>query len=440
MIDNLHSLINKPWYINKEYAQGLFPVFLNLIQGNTEVTERDPEQITQFFDADGQPVESEPITKKEDEVARLPVLVVGAGSSGSSGAPDPVTAVISIKTPIYKYDQVCGPRGTKSMMRQMEALRNRSDINGIILDIDSGGGQLSGTQEFYDYIKDYSKPVVTYSDGWICSAAYYIGSAADHIIAHQRADAIGSIGAYIEFVDLKGYYEQMGAKVHTIYSSLSDEKNQAYREALEGSYDLMIKEELDPAVQDFHADMKLVREDLNDQVFKGATYPAAKSLELGLIDEIGNFQAALDKVKELAQNSKSDYMNTSKDRPNLQGVLNLNEPLAVTEDQGSYLNEEQLDLVEDALNMSQVETAEDLQQELNQAEQEASAMATTIQNLANEFEIEQGETPAETLANVQAHITELNKTPAEQHTTAADTDEDGSKYPYIDFSADHYQN
>jgi protease-4 len=62
---------------------------------------------------------------------------------------------------------------------------------GVVLDIDSGGGQVSGTPEFYDYIASFKKPVVAYTDGLMCSAAYYIGSATSHIIANKRADAIG---------------------------------------------------------------------------------------------------------------------------------------------------------------------------------------------------------------------------------------------------------
>src|SRR5690606_21664710 len=160
-----------------------------------------------------------------------------------------------IKSPIYKYNQECGPRGTKTIMNVLDRLRNDDTVAGVVLDIDSGGGQVYGTPEFHDYLVDYPKPLVTYTDGIMASAAYYIGASADHIIANKRSDAIGSIGAYAQFLDLQGYYEQKGAKLHTIYSSKSEEKNKSYRELLKGNYDIYIKENLDPIVNDFINDI-----------------------------------------------------------------------------------------------------------------------------------------------------------------------------------------
>src|SRR5690606_27539836 len=135
----------------------------------------------------------------------------------------------------------------------MQNMLNESNCAGVVLDIDSGGGQVSGTPEFHDVVKNASKPVVSYTDGLMCSAAYYIGSAASYIVANKRADAIGSIGVMIHFVDLTGYYEKKGAKVITEYATKSTEKNKAYEELIKGNPDEYIKKELDPINEDFHA-------------------------------------------------------------------------------------------------------------------------------------------------------------------------------------------
>jgi protease-4 len=57
---------------------------------------------------------------------------------------------------------------------------------GVVLDIDSGGGQVSGTPEFYDYIASFKNQLLL-----ILMCLLYIGSATSHIIANKRADAIG---------------------------------------------------------------------------------------------------------------------------------------------------------------------------------------------------------------------------------------------------------
>ena len=247
-IANLHTLLNKPWYIEQNYGEAHLPLIFNILSG---------KQVTR---------------KEDDEEPLITYLGFGDYSEKDEASDDQKVAVLSIKNPIVKHSQWCGPQGTKSMMQELDRLKNDNSIAGVVLDIDSGGGQAYGTPEFHDYLKDYSKPVVAYTDGLMCSAAYYIGSAASHIVANKRAEAIGSIGAYTQFLDLTGYYEKQGAKVHTIYATKSIEKNKAYRDALEGKYETYVKEELDPLVDTFHADMKASRSGLSEKVFKGGTW------------------------------------------------------------------------------------------------------------------------------------------------------------------------
>jgi protease-4 len=75
-------------------------------------------------------------------------LVAAAGFD--SGSNDSENMLLSLKDPIYKYSQECGPTGTKSKMQSMKSYAQDPNCIGVVLDIDSGGGQVSGTPEFYD--------------------------------------------------------------------------------------------------------------------------------------------------------------------------------------------------------------------------------------------------------------------------------------------------
>lgn len=423
MIDNLHSLLNRPWYIERHFAEAQLPLLLNIINGTLKVEERKPELITSYYDVKGNRLNT------------------------TEGRTDGVVAKINIKNSIFKYSQFCGPQGTKDIAKEMRGLEADSTVIGVVLDIDSGGGQVSGTPEFYDFIQAFSKPVVAYTDGWMCSAAYYIGSATDYIVANKRAEAIGSIGAYSQFMDLQGFYEKKGAKLHTIYSSKSTEKNQAYREALEGNYDKWVKEELDPIVDDFIADMKAARPNLSEAVFKGATFGASKSLKLGLIDELGTLATAINKVTSLSKqnNNNKNSNNMSKERSQLQGVLDLDAPLAATDDNGSYLNEDQLDAVETALasNASALQTAEDAkataEDHLKTAQQDATDLNTKINALATKAGVEASETVADTLTAIENKIEELGQAPGDTHTNVGKgADEAQNQHEYMDFDTPFY--
>ncbi|KKM05296.1 hypothetical protein LCGC14_1755580, partial [marine sediment metagenome] len=296
-VSNLHSLFNRPWYIEQNYAQGHMPLVMGILTGNT--------------------------LGEKDDVKKKPSLVRLADVQASPGSTDTRVAVLNIKNPIVKHDQFCGPQGTKSMMRQLDRLKGDDSIAGVVLDIDSGGGQAYGTPEFYDYLMDYPKPVVAYTDGLMCSAAYYIGSASSEIIANKRAEAIGSIGAYSQLFDLDGFYEKQGVKVHTMYATKSTEKNKSYRDAMKGEefYGSYIKEELDPLVDNFISDMQAARPNINSEVFKGATYSGEKALEMGLVDALGTLDTAIQRVFELSekQNPKSTQM--SKNYPKIETVI-----------------------------------------------------------------------------------------------------------------------
>ncbi|MBC7847245.1 MAG: S49 family peptidase [Flavobacterium sp.] len=342
-VKNLHSLINGRWFIDKPYGHSLLPSLFSILEGK-DVSIKSGELEPEIF-----------ISLKKSNAS-----IIAASGFDSGNNDSEYVAVINLKDPIYKYNQECGPSGTKSKMQGMRSYAQDPNCIGVVLDIDSGGGQVSGTPEFYDFIRAFKKPVVSYTDGLMCSAAYYIGSAASHIIANKRADAIGSIGVMVSFIDFSGIYEKQGAKLITEYATQSTEKNKAFEELLKGNPDLYIKTELDPIAEDFINDIKAVRPGIDPLVFKGGTWNAQESLDKKLIDSIGTLQDAVNKVFELSdtgnsnnnsnQNKKKSMSNT-KGFPVLQGILGIEGTgiatiSTITGKKGVQITEAQLETLE----------------------------------------------------------------------------------------------
>ncbi len=375
--------------------------------------------------ADFQPVADDDRPVDHFVTGRNGQLIEGANFN-ESGQNSDYVAVIALKDPIYKYDQDCGPYGTKSKIRRMQSFESDPNCKGIVLDIDSGGGQVSGTPEFHDFIKNFSKPVVAYTDGLMCSAAYYIGSATSHIVANKRADAIGSIGVMIHFVDLTGYFEQMGAKVITEYSTHSPEKNRPFEELLSGDASRYIKEELDPIAEEFIGDMKAARAGIPEDTFQGGTWNAPDALSRNLIDEIGTLQTAVEKVFDLAKNTNPNSNTMSKNRTNLQAVLGLEAPLVETEEKGSYLNGEQLDTVEtrlDELNSANATLTQERDEALANVNQDAANATAQVTSATSAIDamlensgLEVTGTLEEKMTSLSAHVAELNAKDGAEHT------------------------
>lgn len=298
--------------------------------------------------------------------------------------------VLSVKTPLFKYDQYCGPVGTRTMTRVLKEWEANDNIVGVVIDIDCPGGQVSGLAEFAKFLNNYSKPLVAYSDGVIASAAFYIAAACKGgIVVNEFADFIGSIGTMLHYVDFDTYLQKEGVTVEDIYSTGSPRKNEETRAMKKNGNDsLIVKSILDPYREQFVSDMNAYRPGMNSEVFDGAIYKPSEALSLGLVDAIGTIQMAFDKVvalskskpKNTSTNSNTNIMSHSKKLPRVEAALGLEAPLAIT-DNGSFLQEEQLDALEASLETLETENSS-LQTQLTEANTaHQSAIAETERQL-----------------------------------------------------------
>ncbi|WP_431166350.1 S49 family peptidase [Tenacibaculum halocynthiae] len=365
MKSNLHSLFSGAFYINDEYGMSCLPTLYKSLTSDL-INEQSKEDLIESV--------------KSSTQSKVPNL-------------EGEVLVIDFKQPVVKYDYG-GWLGTQTYIRILESCKNDPKILGVVLDVDSGGGQVYGTGEFYDYIKSYPKPIVTYTNGYMCSGAYYFAAATKYIVANSRADAIGSIGAYSTIIDSQGIWEHFGAKVHVMYASKSKGKNSDYREVIDNSnYEPYIKNQLDTIVETFHSDMKSVRTQLSEDVFDGSTWTGKNSLSLGLIDEIGTFQTAIDKVFDLAKNNTSNSninsntnMSKTIEVPTIQTVLGYKAPIGANEN-GAFFQESELQTLEQAL-VGKDQKVTDIQTELDTVNLTNSKAETAINAALDNAEIE----------------------------------------------------
>lgn len=192
--------------------------------------------------------------------------------------------IIDIYGPITKRDGWYS-WGSESYASMLEAIYKNTQIKGVILKVDSGGGEFGGIAPVYEMIAKRNKPVVAFIDGMAASACYGMICNADMIVAARNTDRVGSIGAYCTIQDFTGYFEKLGIKIIDVYSSLSKDKNLPYREAVKGNSTL-IQHEIDFLVNDFISKVKTSRHLNSDDWQTGKLYYAQDALSIGLIDAI----------------------------------------------------------------------------------------------------------------------------------------------------------
>ena len=218
---------------------------------------------------------------------------------GSKNSKETVN-VVNLKGMMTRHDGECH-YGTRTIAKKLKEADAEKSVIGHIIVIDSGGGAANSVPDLAEAIEALTKPCVAFVDGMMASAAIYVGSYSDYIIANREDDMIGCVGTMIQIIDYPKSGELSSGEICVrVYADGSEEKNQDYEEALQGNIQMIKDEVLNPLNAKFVQTMKENRH-LNDEtLLKGKTY-FAKDVVGTLIDEIGEFKKAIDKVISLSK-------------------------------------------------------------------------------------------------------------------------------------------
>lgn len=107
-------------------------------------------------------------------------------------------AVIEVIGPIFHYENILtwifGFPSAEGVMQEIQAALDNPQVQSIILQIDTPGGQVGGISELSGFVQEQSdKPINAFVGDLAASAGYWIASAAKEIVAADTAE-LGSIG------------------------------------------------------------------------------------------------------------------------------------------------------------------------------------------------------------------------------------------------------
>lgn len=144
---------------------------------------------------------------------------------------------------LTSYDQV---------RREFDAAMTNSAVRGILLRIDSPGGEVNGVFDLAERIRAgrEEKPVWALSYDWATSAAYLLASAAEKVYT-TTSGTLGSIGVVAARMDETQWLENEGLKVDLIYAGerkvdahpdtpMTDDARSAIQSTVDRIYDLFV--------------------------------------------------------------------------------------------------------------------------------------------------------------------------------------------------------
>ena len=230
-------------------------------------------------------------------------------------------ALLEIVGPVLKYADIWtvlfGGVSTIDATAGLAAAETDPAVQSILLYIDSPGGTVAGTADFANAIANCSKPVTAYVSDMACSAAYWLASQADEIVANSTA-SIGSIGVYTVVTDSSRLYEDAGVKVNLVKAGefkgtgvdgvpiTADQLDDVQRE-INGIYEIFV------ASVAAGRGMPVTRA---KTLATGQTWIASEAKELGLVDRIEDLSTTLigmtNKMADKKINKKESVAKTPK--------------------------------------------------------------------------------------------------------------------------------
>lgn len=291
-----------------------------------------------------------------DVVATRPVRRnTGTESGASNVAIIPISGTL-VKSSAWYLD----------MQDYSQMVRGAADDNsvlGIVLLMDTPGGQVNGTLGLARTVSEAArrKPVAAVVDGLCASAGYWIASASQRIFCANETVETGSIGVMTSFMDIRPALEKEGVKFHEVYSSLSPDKNRMENDLLKGKYDEYREKVLDPLARLFIQYVQAQRPQVKEEALTGSVYFPAEAIRVGLADQMGGVDEAVDWILGQLDGSASQPGTSSTSKTiNMENLENLASVLGNLEmqDGGVFLNQEQLDSLEAALARANASSAE----------------------------------------------------------------------------------
>lgn len=210
----------------------------------------------------------------------------------------------------YAYGEIDNSTSTdegidsKKVCRDFRKLREDETVKAVVLRVNSPGGSAYGSEQIWNEVVKMTaeKPVIVSMGDYAASGGYYISCAADCIVANPTT-LTGSIGIFGMFPNMeKLFSDKLGLNFDMVKTNkladmgdLTRPFNAAESEIMQNyinnGYKLFVKR---------CADGREMTTEAIEKIAEGRVWTGATAKELGLVDELGGLDKALEIAAEKA--------------------------------------------------------------------------------------------------------------------------------------------
>lgn len=203
--------------------------------------------------------------------------------------------------------------GSETISKAIREARLDDDVKAIVLRINSGGGSALASDVMWreTVLAQKAKPFIVSMGDVAASGGYYIACAADKIVASEKT-ITGSIGVFGVIPNMEGFFNNKmgitfdGAKTNdhadmmSVFKPLTGEEKDIIQIGVEKIYDDFITK--------VAAGRGMTKEEI-DAIGQGRVWVGNDALEIGLVDEIGGLNKAIDIAQEMAELENFEIVN-----------------------------------------------------------------------------------------------------------------------------------
>lgn len=196
-----------------------------------------------------------------------------------------------------------------AFIKMLRRVASDRDIHGVILRVDSPGGDALASDEMLREIKllrDKKPMVISMSDA-AASGGYYVSMTGDPILAYPKT-ITGSIGILYGKLNLRGLYDKLGiqkeiltrgrnAAIDTSYGPMTPEARTKLRSSLEEFYKQFVGKAAASRKKKYHE---------LESLAQGRVWLGWQAREQGLVDELGGIDRAVEMIKKKANIADSE--------------------------------------------------------------------------------------------------------------------------------------
>lgn len=183
------------------------------------------------------------------------------------------------------------------VIKDLRDLKDDDNVKAVVLRVNSPGGSAYGSEQIWYAVSELKKekPVIVSMGDYAASGGYYISCNADTIVA-EPTTLTGSIGIFGMFPNIKGLTDKIGLKFDVVKTNQYADFGALGRPMNDGEKSLMqmyVNQGYDLFLTRCSDGRDITKEEL-DKIAQGRVWTGSTAKELGLVDELGGLDKALD--------------------------------------------------------------------------------------------------------------------------------------------------